>query len=469
MSTTELPVTRIDSKLRKNRDWLKIWTGGTALTLGDQIFATSLTLWVGAVLSDGESWGPTAMSGVLLAQAIPPILISVIAGTFVDRWNKRHVMIVASAISALTCAALLVAVSLAIPTAPLLATVCCAVFLLAAAQQFFNPANISTLYDVVPVNQRTEAVGKLLASTQVILMIGPPLAAPLLFGLGMQGSIVVDLASFALACTLAWRLRVKLSLSESASRGNLATDFLNALRFIRRMKILRLSLGTFFFFSLCASSTTAVSYFYITERLHCSPAAVGAFGTVLGIGAMVGSYGARKKIAQDRSHHAYAAGLVLFGVLSGLYSKMESISIGGVVYFLWGMAYGIIAYSLEAIAATSVPQRLIGRVSSLIAPMQGIAAVIGLLVGSYFAHQGVAGASIGFSALSVDPLRGVYRLVCLITVAAGCYAALRFRDTSLHHAEVEHAGEAEVEGHSIAMDTVGTKDVEWNIRKPFLL
>jgi MFS family permease len=75
-----------------NRDFALLWGGQTVSQFGDYIFYTTLVLWI-AALAGGRSWGPLAVSGVLLASSLLPIAIRPFAGVFVDRWDTRRTML----------------------------------------------------------------------------------------------------------------------------------------------------------------------------------------------------------------------------------------------------------------------------------------------------------------------------------------------------------------------------------------
>ena len=72
-----------------------------------------------------------------------------------------------------------------------------AVFVLNAAGQFFNPARFATTGDVVHGEEdRVRAVGLAEATTSAAGIIGPPIAALLLFTVGFQWALAANAASY---------------------------------------------------------------------------------------------------------------------------------------------------------------------------------------------------------------------------------------------------------------------------------
>ena len=67
-----------------NRNFALLWWGAIS-NVGDYAWDTALVLWVASFLVAGQSWAPLAVSGVVLAAAIPQIVVGPLAGVFVDR------------------------------------------------------------------------------------------------------------------------------------------------------------------------------------------------------------------------------------------------------------------------------------------------------------------------------------------------------------------------------------------------
>lgn len=95
------------NRLRRNRAWKLLWSGQAVSIVGDFVFQTTVVLWIGTVIAKGQSWAPAAVSGVLMAAAVPAIVVGPLAGVFVDRWDRRRIMLTSDACRAVLVAALL--------------------------------------------------------------------------------------------------------------------------------------------------------------------------------------------------------------------------------------------------------------------------------------------------------------------------------------------------------------------------
>src|SRR5215475_5646834 len=74
-----------------NRDYTLLWLASNTSFIGDVLFMTVLTLWIGTLLHN-QSYAPLAISGLALAAALPALLVGPFAGVFVDRWPKQKTM-----------------------------------------------------------------------------------------------------------------------------------------------------------------------------------------------------------------------------------------------------------------------------------------------------------------------------------------------------------------------------------------
>ena len=207
-SLIETPPTTNHVGVFINRDFTLLLFGQAISALGDTIFDFTLLIWMTVDLTRGQSWAPLAVSGLVAAEYIPMLVVRPFSGVFVDRWNRQRILINAD-----ICRALLVVLTLftaGIVPLPLLAphglplgfrisALYVLVFLLNTFGQFFNPARVAIISELVPDEYRARAAGLQEAFFNLARVIGPPLAAPLLFTLGVQWGLLLDAFSFVIS------------------------------------------------------------------------------------------------------------------------------------------------------------------------------------------------------------------------------------------------------------------------------
>ncbi|MEW6756505.1 MAG: MFS transporter, partial [Candidatus Latescibacterota bacterium] len=229
------------ARLPANRDFLLLLGGQTISSFGDIIFDITLTLWIAVDLASGRAWAPMAVSGVLLAASLPVLVVGPIAGVFVDRWDRRRTMLVTDGLRAALVALLLLGARDGLPVAGRLAAIYAVVFLVSVCSQFFSPARVAVIVEVVDEPQRAQAssVSQLMSSLAVV--IGPALAAPLFFRVGAAWALALNALSFvvSLAAILALRHRPAQGASGQAAVASFSGEFAAGLRFFAGSAVLR--------------------------------------------------------------------------------------------------------------------------------------------------------------------------------------------------------------------------------------
>ncbi len=158
---------------------------GTGMTR----FAMSIWVW-------NNTKSVTAVALIWFFIVGPSILISPLAGTLVDRWNRKRVMIVADLIAGVMSMVLLAV--FATGTVQLW-MIYLAGAIASAAESFQGPAQMASVTMMVPKQQHTQANGMI-----TMAQFGSPVLAPMLAGLligpiDIAGILVVDVATFLVA------------------------------------------------------------------------------------------------------------------------------------------------------------------------------------------------------------------------------------------------------------------------------
>src|SRR5215208_3237104 len=91
--------------LRHNRDFRLLWVGQAVSALGSNISITAYPLLVLALTGSAASAGLVGFLG-----SLPYALLQLPAGAYVDRWDRRRVMLVSDAIRGAVLAIVCVAV-----------------------------------------------------------------------------------------------------------------------------------------------------------------------------------------------------------------------------------------------------------------------------------------------------------------------------------------------------------------------
>jgi MFS family permease len=379
--------------LRHNRNFRLLWLGQAISILGDYVFDTTMVLWVGTVLAAGQPWAPLAVSGVLISVLAPALLIGPFAGVFVDRWDRRRTMLLADLVRAVLVGGLVVLVLLPAGsgTSPVsvsgqLVVVYALVGLASVAAQFFNPARFALLGAVVagPDQPRAASLGQATASFAGI--VGPPLAAPLLFTAGVEWALVVNAVSF-LASYLAVRA-IRVPAATSAPGGpatGVLTEFREGLRFFAGNRVLVAVVGAAVLVMAGAGAVNALDVFFVVENLGVAPSFYGLLGAAFDIGAVAGALLAAAYAARIGINRTFWLGLVLAGLAFVAYSRTTDLIVAMVVLALTGAPIAAVNSAVGPIALRETPQHLLGRVMSVFSPVVQLASIGSIAVASALA------------------------------------------------------------------------------------
>lgn len=160
-------------RLALNGSYSSLWAGQLISLFGDRIhqvaLAAAVLITTGSVL---------ASSLVFVAAFIPNLIFSPIAGTFVDRWDHKEVLIVSDLLRAAT----VLLIPMAIVTNVIL--VYPFVFLLTTISIFFRPARVAILPRIVREDELVTANSGLWIGETMADVIGFPLAGLFVVAVG---------------------------------------------------------------------------------------------------------------------------------------------------------------------------------------------------------------------------------------------------------------------------------------------
>ncbi|MEA5617975.1 MFS transporter [Cronbergia sp. UHCC 0137] len=176
--------------------FILIWFGQVLSLVGSRTTSFALSIWVYQ-----HTNSITQFTLLILSTTLPGILISPIAGVFVDRWSRRWIMIISdfcAGLCTLTIAWLFVSGNLQVWNLCLFSAIS------SSCNAFQTLAYSSATTLLVPKEQ----LGRASSMTQIRLAIAeilsPALAATLLVTVQIPGIVVIDLTTlvFALICLL---------------------------------------------------------------------------------------------------------------------------------------------------------------------------------------------------------------------------------------------------------------------------
>ena len=173
--------------LGRNRDFVLLWTGQAVSMLGTRVTSIAYPF---LVLSLGYSAGAAGVVGFVAA--LPYLLFQLPAGVWVDRTNRKRLMIGCDIVRGIALASVAATVVLGLATLPQIVAVA---FVEGTMFVVFTAAERSAIANVVEPDQLTAALSMNEARTRAAGLAGQPLGG-LLFGLGRALPFLVDAVSY---------------------------------------------------------------------------------------------------------------------------------------------------------------------------------------------------------------------------------------------------------------------------------
>ena len=421
-----------------NRNFALLWWGQAISNVGDYAWDTALVLWVASFLVAGQSWAPLAVSGVVLAAALPQIVVGPLAGVFVDRWDKRQTMVTMAALQTI------VAVLLVLPAAnfslPLIGHVKLPLFwrlgviytdvaLLAIFAQFFIPAQLALIKDIVPQPRQDQALESFQAIQGLAIIIGPPVAAVLVFGLGVMWALVLNALSFVVVLLMALAIQAPPSAHSVApgEAGHFSREFLDGLGYVTSHVVLRTILVAEVLTWLGFGALQSLGYFFITGNLRAPANDYGLLGADFGVGAVVGAVlvvviGKRIGLAQLLWISLVASGLfvIIMSHLTSLYPALGAA-------FLFGVFTTAVIVTAGPLALDSTSREFVGRVTAVINPLGRLAALISVALAGALVSTVLHGFHASVLGIEFGPVDTIFSGMGLLAVLGGIYVRVSLR------------------------------------------
>ncbi len=397
---TDVPTTASSPtrpNLWRNRNWRLYWTGETVSVAGDYVFDVTVLLWVVRVIALHVTWAPAAASGVLVAAGAPALVVGPFAGVFVDRWDRRRTMLTADAARAVLVAALIplsfASVSAHLTRAAQLGIVYAVVAAASCFSQFFGPSKFAMLGVIVPEADVPKASGLLMSATYTASIVGPPLAAPLLFTAGVRWALIINSVSFAVSFVTIWLIHLGPAHQPAAESlaagspepapqpqpagqsGGFWREFVAGLRFFAASPVLVAVVVGLSVTAAGAAAINVVNVFFLQVNLHSSASLYGTFGMAEGVGGVLGTLLAAWVIARLHAGKAFCAGLILAGVALIGYSRSSELVAALALLAATGTMLGVVNTAISPLLLGATPQHMIGRVTSVITPVAYLAVI----------------------------------------------------------------------------------------------
>ncbi|MEH2174160.1 MFS transporter [Nostoc sp.] len=338
----------------KFRDYRLFTIGRLVLFVGSQM----QTVAIGWELYERTN-SAIALGGVGLAQVLPMIILTLIAGDVADRRDRKVTMLLSVMLLALCSLALGV---LSYTQGAIFLIYACLV-LTGVARAFLKPASDALMWQLIPVSAFTNAATWNSSSFQLAAVIGPALGG---FGIALLGSatgVYVVAAIAALLCfilTLAIKQQKVTRATEPISFKALAAGA----QFVWQNQLI-LAAITLDMFAVLLGGAIALLPIFAKDILHVGPVELGYLQAAHSIGALTMAITLAYLPPLRKAGPALLWSVVGFGVVTIIFGLSRSFWLSMLMLILGGALDSISVVIRHTLVQIRTPDHLRGRVAAI--------------------------------------------------------------------------------------------------------
>lgn len=362
-----LPTPSPFSVFRK-RDFRLLWSAQLVSTVG-----TALTDLAAGILVFRVTGSALSVGLMFMAVSIPTLFVGLIAGVFVDRYDRRKIMVIADLLRAAIVASIpfLITINLAF--------LYIAVALVSAISQFFNPANDALLPEVASDEELAAANSWIMISSFGSTSVGFALSGLLAAAFDINWAFWLDAVTFLISAGCLMFVRVgKVETQEATSVKVVVENLKEGVATLVGTPILR---SLFLVSAPVYLSFGLWNVLLLPFALHVLNAGEFGYGLqegVTSVGFVVGSLLMAKWAERFREGSWIVVATIGMGVSGVFYGLSTSIVLAIALVTLSGFFNAPASISKRLIMQRSTPRELRGRVFSAFAVARDVVFLIGI-------------------------------------------------------------------------------------------
>jgi len=362
---------------RLSSDFWKFWIGQAISNLGSAITSFTLPLLIFKLTGSALN-----LALAVTITVLPYLLFGLIIGTWVDRVDRKCLMIVTDVARALVIASIPLMAALNLLKVWEIYT---ASFISATLSIGFNAAEFAAIPSLVGQDDLVRANGRIEASYSVITILGPFLGGLLLVVIPLPQLLLFDACSFLTSAASLWIIMMSFNIDKGEKKvaTNLRLDMLEGVRYITGHQVTRNLIIMLVLINFASVTASTQIVLFAKQWLQASDTEVGLLYSAGSAGVIVFSLAA----AYLRNHLSLSKVMLGGLMLEGLMTTALALS-----HWYWsalplwalrsggGMLFTITSLSILQII---VPNSLLGRVRSVARVLAWSSAPLGALVGSF--------------------------------------------------------------------------------------
>jgi MFS family permease len=357
------------------RDFWKFLTGQTVSVLGSAFSGFALPLLIFQL-----THSPLSLAIATATFALPHLLFGLFIGAWVDRVDRKRLMIAVDVLMALAVAVI-----------PILALLHQLNVLWIYAVQFtvsslglvFEQAEFTAIPSLVGDGDLVTANGRINASYQASEVAGPTIAGAIATVVSIPALLVIDSISYLASAAMLATIKVGFNRSTGEQRKStkILADIGEGLRYVWSHPVLRNISLMMMLFNLVNSTFYAQSVYYAKVRLHTSNFELGLFFAAGSVGAILFSLMAGKLRRRLSFSKVVIGCLALSGVCTVIFASIPWLWLALLILLLREGLLSLLNINTFSLRQAIVPDHMLGRVLSVAGVLAFSAMPLGSIAG----------------------------------------------------------------------------------------
>lgn len=370
-----MPVSFFAQKSSFDGDFWKFWLGQTISTCGSAFSTFAIPLLIFKLTGSSLALAFSVCTAVL-----PYLFFGLIIGAWVDRVNRKRLMLLTDLGRAIIIASLFFAAQGGMLSIWWIFAVA---FLNASLSIGFDAANFAAIPSLVGQKQLVAANGRIQAGYSAARVIGPLLAGLLIIVIPIPALMLIDAASFLVSALSLWLIKTSFQAASEreAEQVSLRASIMEGLRYVLQHPFLSWLTLLLLLVNFIIPTAGAQIVLFARDQFAVSDSqmgliyAAGSLGTVL-CSLIAGRLGRR---------WSPGARALLALLLDGLFIALAALAPWFWLLLLcWGLRGGsdvLFVINTYSLAQSEVPDKLIGRVITVTRVLTWSTAALGALLG----------------------------------------------------------------------------------------
>lgn len=360
-------------------DFWKYWTGQTISNLGSSFTLFALPLLVYKLTGSALNLGIASAM-----EFVPYLLFGLLIGAWVDRVNRKRLMLSTDILRALVVASIPMMYLLHLLTVEWVYGVA---FVSSTLTIFFNSAEFAAIPSLVSADDLVTANGRIQASYSGAAVAGPLLAGLLITVLPLVTVLGLDALSFLISSASIAIIQTNFNQDETRERSHILRDVAEGLRYVLGHPVLRNISAMMALVNLVGNAATAQLVLFAKRDLTATDAQVAWLYSAGSIGVVLLSLLAGPLRKRWSFSVVALSALAINGLLLAVLAFQRNIWVALPIWALLSGCGILFNINTGSLRQAIVPNHLLGRVISIASVLAWSAIPIGSVVGGLIVQQ----------------------------------------------------------------------------------